>query len=187
MRFPADVPERDRLQPALLDRLIDEDPRSHVEPPHRRVVDETRLREALRRDLTWLFGTANSSADPGPGRVIATDPDLRSSVLNFGIPDLVGRAASTFDRAAVLDLERALRQAIADFEPRLRRQTVRVLRRDPTADEPDRATASDGHRLRFHIEGELLAFPVQARLLLQAVVDVENGTAEIAPAASRGP
>jgi type VI secretion system protein ImpF len=43
-------------------------------------------------------------------------------VLNFGLPDLSGMTVSGTDVAA---LERTLRQAISDFEPRILRHRLR--------------------------------------------------------------
>ena len=51
----------DRLQPALLDRLRDDDPASKVEPIEARVMSRGRLREAVLRDLSWLFNCARLS------------------------------------------------------------------------------------------------------------------------------
>src|SRR3954447_25204241 len=47
----------ERLQPALLDRLTDQRPHEKVEARRERVISEQQLREAVRRDLTWLFST----------------------------------------------------------------------------------------------------------------------------------
>jgi hypothetical protein len=46
----ADV--RDRLQPALLDRLTDDAPQSRVEAEDTRVMSKTQLRQAVLR--TWV-------------------------------------------------------------------------------------------------------------------------------------
>ena len=42
---------QDRLQPALLDRLTDDDPASRAETMDARVINRTRLRELVLRDL----------------------------------------------------------------------------------------------------------------------------------------
>ena len=49
---------QDRLQPALLDRLRDDEPLSQKEPVESRVLSRARMREAVLRDLSWLFNTA---------------------------------------------------------------------------------------------------------------------------------
>ena len=49
----------ERLQPALLDRLTDNNPDSTVEARGERVIDIDRLRDIIRRDLSWLLNTNN--------------------------------------------------------------------------------------------------------------------------------
>ena len=48
---------QERLQPSLLDRLIDDEPEKTVEAPDQRVLSKARLRQAVLRDLAWLFNT----------------------------------------------------------------------------------------------------------------------------------
>ena len=109
----------DQLQPALLDRLTDEQPDKKLEPRTERVVSKRRLREAVLRDLTWLFNTTRLDPDMDP----ATLPNARRSVINYGLPALSGQTASSLD---ISDLERAIRQAVVDFEPRILPGTLHV-------------------------------------------------------------
>jgi type VI secretion system protein ImpF len=82
MARPAE--NRDRLQPALLDRLTDEAPQERrVESDERRVMTKGQLREAVLRDLRWLFNAVQPLS-----RDIARHPRLAGSVLNFGLPPL---------------------------------------------------------------------------------------------------
>ena len=46
---------QDRLQPALLDRLTDDEPGSREEPVEARVLSKRRLRQSVLRDLAWLL------------------------------------------------------------------------------------------------------------------------------------
>ena len=49
---------QDRLQPALLDRLTDDDPTNPTSRRWRCVSSAApRMREAVLRDLSWLFNT----------------------------------------------------------------------------------------------------------------------------------
>ena len=59
------APSQDRLQPALLDRLTDEEPDRKLEPREQRALSKARLRQAVLRDLAWLFNTVKleSSVD----------------------------------------------------------------------------------------------------------------------------
>jgi type VI secretion system protein ImpF len=166
----AELTPKERLQPSLLDRLTDEDPTSRHEAPEKRVLSANRLRESVRRDLTWLFNTTNMGTIVDLTRL----PEVERSTLNFGIPDLTGRTAQSLDQPSLI---RALRRAIWDYEPRLLRNTVKV---DVTVD-------PDGHgsnTMRFHIEAELWSQPLPLRLFLQTDVDLEDGEARVTETAA---
>ena len=62
----ADKTISERLQPSLLDRLTDKEPGQLKETRDFRVIDLSRLREIIQRDLSWLLNTNNieSSLDP---------------------------------------------------------------------------------------------------------------------------
>jgi type VI secretion system protein ImpF len=162
----AELSHKERLQPSLLDRLTDDEPTRRVEPREKRVLSPSQLRESVRRDLTWLFNTTQLAATLSE---IEDHPLARGSVLNFGIPDLTGRTASAIDLPA---LERLLRQAIWDFEPRLVRSSV-VVRGLLDAREMSH------NALSFTIEADLWAQPVPMRLTLRTQVDLEDGTVQI--------
>jgi len=163
---------QERLQPALLDRLTDEEPDKRVEAPERRVMSKARLRQAVLRDLAWLLNTTRLES----GDSLAEAPHARRSVVNFGLPALSGRAASSLD---VMELERSIRQAIVDFEPRLRPSTLEV-----------KALVSE-NPLEHHnvigveIRGDLWAQPVPIELLIRTEIDLETGKVEIADLLSR--
>src|SRR5262245_62023908 len=101
----AELTPQERLQPALLDRLTDHAPEVRVEAPEERVMSKSRLRQAVLRDLAWLFNATRLEA----GVDLAPWPFVRTSVLNFGLPALSGKPASAVD---VVDIERAIRNAI---------------------------------------------------------------------------
>ena len=156
---------QERLQPSLLDRLTDNEPELTREGPDKKILSPQRLRDSVKRDLTWLLNTTNLSAVQDLGRY----PEVETSVINFGSPDLAGRVASSVDTAA---LARELRQAIYNYEPRLKRSSIKV-RIDTTADE---------HRpnsLRFVIEADLWSQPLPIRLYLRTDLDFEDGEARV--------
>src|SRR5215470_4266117 len=110
---------QERLQPALLDRLTDDEPDKKVEPREARVLSKRKLRESVLRDLEWLFNATQLEAvNP-----LARAPQVRKSVLNYGMPALSGNTASSFD---ITDLTRAVRDAILTFEPRILPSTLEV-------------------------------------------------------------
>jgi type VI secretion system protein ImpF len=164
---------KERLQPSLLDRLTDDEPDKRQESRDKRVLSPTRLRESVRRDLTWLFNTVNLAATTN----LEDYPEVERSTLNFGLPDLAGRTASTVDKVA---LERLLRRAIWDFEPRLTRNAVKVrliIDRDKMSH----------NAMCFSIEAELWAQPLPLRLFLRTELDLENGEVKISEAARDTP
>ena len=50
-----ELTSQERLQPALLDRLTDDEPERKQEPPEARVINATRLRAGVLRDFRWLL------------------------------------------------------------------------------------------------------------------------------------
>jgi type VI secretion system protein ImpF len=158
---------QERLQPALLDRLTDEEPSSGQEPIERRVMSKSRLRQAVLRDLAWLFNATRFEA----GVSLEHVPYVRRSVVNYGLPALSGRASSSMD---VAELERAIRQAILDYEPRILPQSleVRAVRQ---------ANPHEQHNIvGVQIQGQLWAQPVPLELLVRTEIDLETGNVEIA-------
>lgn len=162
---------RERLQPALLDRLRDDDPLSDSESPNARVIDITRLKAAVLRDLTWLFNSVR--AEPSPGGLAADEaalwaecPEARRSVLNYGLPALSGRS---FGRGDLREIEQAVREAIAVFEPRI----------DPAALSVAASGGRSGSTLRFRIRGEMWSQPVAQEIVLRSELDVETGNATV--------
>jgi type VI secretion system protein ImpF len=65
-------------------------------------------------------------------------------------------------------LERLVRQAIQDYEPRIIAQSVRVR--------SIRDSGKESHnRLMFEIEGQLWAVPTPSHLLIKTQIDLEEG------------
>lgn len=163
--MPEAVP-KERLQPALLDRLRDDEPEQRLEVREARLISRQRLRQAVLRDLGWLFNATQIADDKNwPGAPLAV-----RSVLNFGLPPLAGETASTLD---VVQLERAMRQAILDFEPRLDPVSLKV---EAMAEQ----VALDRHnQIQVEIRGNLWAQPAPIELMLRTNVDLETGQIEI--------
>ena len=138
----AELTKKERLQPSLLDRLTDDEPDARQESREKRVLSPARLRECVRRDLTWLFNTTNLATLEN----LEGFPEVQRSVVNFGMPDLAGRTANSVD---IRVLEQILAGVIWDFEPRLIKSSVvvRVI-----ADE----SKMNNNAMLFDIEAELL-------------------------------
>lgn len=157
----ADLTPSERLQPCLLDRVTDLDPGSTAESRERRVFSLRQVRAAVLRDLAWLFNASRSLNDAE----LEDFPQVRGSVLNYGLPDLCGVSASGLD---LHDLEEMIRAAVERFEPRLIPGTLEV--RATRDNESVGQTA-----IVFEIRGDLWAQPVPDPLYLKTEVDLESG------------
>lgn len=156
---------RDRLQPALLDRLTDDAPQAGTEAAEQRLMSKTQLRAAVLRDLGWLFNAVQPMAAQLHGH-----PDAAASVLNYGLPPISGQLASKID---ISQIERSLRDAILRFEPRLLEQALSVRAIEASG-------VLDTHNIiEFEIHGFLWAQPVPLELLLRTELDLEAGQVHV--------
>jgi type VI secretion system protein ImpF len=156
---------RDRLQPALLDRLTDEAPDQRVESEDHRVMSKARLRQAVLRDLGWLFNAVQPLTRETEGWPVLTD-----CVLNFGLPSLSGQLASKVD---VSVLEQTIRTAILRFEPRILPETLEVHALEASS------VLETHNVIEFEIRGHLWAQPVPLEILLRTQLDLEAGKVEL--------
>jgi type VI secretion system protein ImpF len=162
---------QDRLQPALLDRLTDDDPSSQVESTDARAINRSRLRELILRDLSWLFNASRPSDDIDAAAL----PHAARSVITYGLPALSGQSLSGVNLNV---LQQRVHQAIVDHEPRILAETLHVeaLHNDEQADHHN--------QIGFRISGQMWAQPVPLELLLHTNIDLETGRVEIREAAA---
>jgi type VI secretion system protein ImpF len=154
----AELAPRERLQPSLLDRLTDDEPDKTVESRERRVLSVRTLRESVLRDLGWLLNATNLFSVTDGGGL----PYVAGSVVNYGMPDISGLSVAGLNLS---DLERGIRQAIWDFEPRLLRASV-VVRAV--------ASQSSSNKVTFEIEADMWAQPYPERLYLKTELDLDR-------------
>ena len=158
----AELTQKELLQPSLLERLADNEPTKKVESRNQRVLSFRRLKKSVIRDLQWLLNAdcLETTQD------LSSFPQVKSSVLNYGIPDLTGITVSNTDRTT---LERVLRQTILDFEPRILQNSLKV-----------RVKSSNEHNtIIFEIEAELWSQPLPEHLYLKTILDLELGSVEV--------
>lgn len=167
----AELAPRERLQPSLLDRLTDDAPDQAIEARERRVMSMRSLREGVLRDLAWLLNTTNLLSVTAYQHL----PHVAGSVLNYGMPDMSGASLAGMSAA---DLERAIRQAIWDFEPRLIRSSVQV-RAMPTSD-----TIT---KINFEIEADMWAQPYPERLYIKSELDLDQARISLSESTGRLP
>lgn len=161
----ADQGATDRLQPSLLDRLTDLEPQKTGEARSARVIDIARLREIVRRDLSWLLNANNLETEIDPKRY----PNVSASVLNYGVREVSGDFA-TSDRAT--EMQDSIRRAIEIFEPRIRPESLKITMRS----EVDRTRTS---RVVFDIHGEMWAEPMPLELYLRSEIDMTTGDVDL--------
>ncbi len=156
----ADKTIDDRLQPSLLDRLTDDAPDERTESRDARVIDVRKLRDILRRDLAWLLNSTNNESFIDRQKY----PHAFSSVLNYGVSPVAG--GSTTQRR-VEDIRHAIIQAVREFEPRLRAESLEVLLRDEEG--------VSHMSVFFDIHADMWAQPLPMELFLRSEIDLMTG------------
>lgn len=155
--------EGDRLQPALLDRLTDDEPDENSETAQNAVVSKARLKRTVLRDLVWLLNTTSHHITDE----LSNYPEVRKSVVNFGIPVLSGKNFSGVDWR---DLEHQIRTAVLVFEPRILPDTLTVKALRPTD------LLGHHNLVQFEVRGDLWSMPFPIELLLRSELDLETGS-----------
>jgi len=138
------------------------------ESAERRTISMRRLRDYVCRDLSALLNCANLDAIED----LDSYPQIQSSVVNFGMPSLAGRAARAADP---LRIAAAIELAIQRFEPRL--SEVRVT---PEMGEEGNET----HVLAFRIDAQLWGQVAPQQLVLRTSIDVDSGNVSLADGVS---
>lgn len=122
---------------------------------------ESSLELTVRRDLAWILNTTNL----GAAIDLEPYPEVQSSVLNFGVPDLAGKTMST---RAIRQRADEIEAAIRAFEPRIGAEGLAV--------EP-RSTGERENAITYVITGDITA-AVNA-LPIRLVTDVETDTGAV--------
>lgn len=150
----------DRFRPCVLHRLRDDKPEIQQNTPGRG-VSLREYKESVREDLDWLFSCRSNPADDE----MESFPEVARSVLNYGIPDLVGLAVSTISPA---EIEAQVRRAVLHFEPRIVPESLSVsVIADPES--------MDNKAISFEIRGELWAEPIREPFCVKSLVDLDTG------------
>ncbi|NOQ35140.1 MAG: type VI secretion system baseplate subunit TssE [Methylococcaceae bacterium] len=161
----AELTQKERLQPSLLDRLTDDEPHQQQESREKRVLSMSKLRQSVVRDISWLLNARSLDT------VIDLEqyPEVATSVLNFGIKDLSGTNVSGADLTAI---ERSLQQAIKNFEPRILPQSLNLQ----VVSAEDKM---NNQAMQFDIEADLWSQPLPLHLYLRSEMDTLTGDFEL--------
>lgn len=150
-----------RFEPSLLDRLNDNDRGGILENETEYKVSSEKLIEIVKRDLSSLLNSACFERNDN----LLEFPEVRSSVLNYGMEDFTGNT-SAINRAKVLQSN--IREAITNFEPRILSESVNVEVK--VNDE-----VMSQRQIVIHIEGMVWAEPFPINLEMRTELDVETG------------
>jgi type VI secretion system protein ImpF len=167
----AETNPQDRLQPFLLDRLADDEPKVSSERAERRAMTAKRYRESVMRDLAWLLNAKSQT----PASSVHSFEEARKSVLNFGMPDLTGLTASS---VTPIDIERLVRAAILQFEPRIVRHTLMVKAVESGLGDVQMSLAN-GNVIGLEIKGDIRLLPLPEPIFVRTKVDLETGHVEL--------
>ena len=155
----------EKLQPSLLDRLIDDNPEQLNESRDKRIMNVSKLRDCVIRDISHLLNAHHLEGNTD----IDAFPEVQSSVINYGVSGLTGFSMHNID---VNSAERSIRQAIINFEPRILKNTLKVsMTRD--------TEKSSNHAIVFRIEGQIWAIPIPLMLMLKTEIDLETGSVNV--------
>lgn len=127
-------------------------------------ITEAELRKLVNSDLVALLNTTNFEATED----LSAAPEVRSSVLNFGFPDLTHRS---LDEIGVNTIAGQIEAALRAFEPRLAKGSIKARRDD--------AVSADTLKLRFLINAELRVYPVNVPAAFVAEVEINSGKVQI--------
>ncbi len=166
-KLPSDSAPPERLQPCLLDRLIDDNPDVRDDEGRTaggRGVSMPRYREGVLRDLRWLL---NSKCHL-PSEIVNDFRWAARSVYNFGMPDLAGRVLS---EATTGEMEEQLREAILRFEPRILSHSLEVR----ALTEQELLKKDAPNVVGFEINGDLWAAPLPEPFRVKTQIDLESG------------
>lgn len=116
------------------------------------------LKESIRRDLEAVLNTRKPLAQE-----LADYEFASGSVLNYGLEDL--RSLEVTPDGHLLEMQRAVQQCLADYEPRLTEVSVSVEKGDFLKRE-----------IRLHIEANLPLHPTFEVISFDTVFDITNET-----------
>jgi len=151
------------VQPSLLDRLTDEDPRTPADVRISYMESLQNFKRSVQRDLEWLLNTRRIADEP-PDHF----EELKRSVYHYGIPDITSLSRDSSDSRDLL-LAR-LDEALAMFEPRL--TNVRIQMQE---------IEGEAHRreLRFIVEATLRLDPTPEQVMFDTVLHFSTGEIDV--------
>lgn len=161
----------DRLQPCLLDRLFDDQPRRLSEGKQEKVVSLARFKEGVKRDIEWLLNS-KTRFDHLDATAFS---EIRYSVLNYGVRDFTGLSSENLSAA---DIERSIHRALTAYEPRILRESLTVRHLAVAEDDAD-AEIKLINALDFEISGKVWADPTPQDFVVRTEINLEENTVTV--------
>ena len=152
------VPQSQLLLPSLLDRLVAEETSS----PTSKGQYLRELKESVRRDLQNLLNTRWHCTSWPPDLT-----ELEVSLLSYGLPDLTSLQFGSPESQE--EFRRLVERTIRNFEPRLRKVSVEIIKEQGT---PERT-------LRLRIDGLLHVEPTPEPVVYDSVLEPMSGNVEV--------
>ena len=140
----------------LLDRLIDEEPKTRSEAPSTRSASLAKLKAAVRRDLEALLNTRRTPDILPEGGV-----EILRSVYFYGLPDITSMPANYLYEQS--KLVQSIEGAVKTFEPRLDQVRVSLV-----------PAAESSRTLRFVIDGMLRIDPLPEHVVYDASIELTS-------------
>lgn len=147
-----------RFLPCVFDRLTDLRPWERMEMSSERSFRPEQFHRAVLEDLNRLFWST-----PTLDRELEGYPEASLSVINYGIPNLLGKALDDSDLERI---EEDLRRRLIAYEPRFFPEDleVQVARNRMKPDV-----------VECHIRGRLWMIPYPVQFELKTVLDLGSG------------
>lgn len=161
------------LKPSVLDKLIGDLSRVRSDGtrdllpcfvPRLDRFNEDELRSCVRRDIEWLLNVVHFESAVS----LKDYPEITTSVLNHGLPELIGRS---IDRPALTRRAEEIAAVVMAYEPRLIAGSIEVMLDD--------GEVGFENRLRFVIHGHLMNSADDGFIALYTAIDLDTGNVEI--------
>ncbi len=128
-------------------------------------LSESAYLDSVRRDLSWLLNAVRLDETHD----LARRPEVRTSVLNYGIPDFSVRVLDSID---VLEAANEIRASVAIYEPRIEPKSLQV--------KGEKAASESGFQsLAFTIVCDVGRERETVRAGFRSEIDVETGRAAV--------
>ena len=151
------------VQPSVLDRLTDDDPRLAGDPHTTYAESLRQFKMSVQRDLEWLLNTRRT-----PTPASEEFEELTNSLYNYGVPDITSLSRDSIDSRSWL--RKQLEDALTIFEPRLTNVSIDVVEIE-----------GEAHRreLRFVVEATLRMDPTPEQVVFDTVLHFTTGAIDV--------